>query len=240
MKLFVSLVLCSFATLPAFAADVDEIPAEAFGAWQLEFTTPEYEQKSPIIIVGRQREELVAWYATEDELQAFSEVELEGEVLKLTFRPKKYDGDLLVTFSGHLKEDGVCEGDIDYKSNDGDSGTFDFAGKRIELSEFDQTTTWNISFETPDGELREGHVTALTKNSKTYGWYSSEDYELPAIKMTNSADKVVMSLTLKTEKGETIDMTLRGTIEGDRISGDIEYSFNGDTGSFAFTGKNAS
>lgn len=240
MKLFVSLVLCAFVALPAVAADVDTIPEEVFGAWQLEFTTPEYEQKSPVIIVGHQRKELVAWYAAEDELQAFSEVELEGEELRLTFRPEKYDGDVLVTFSGHLKEDGVCEGDIDYKTNDGDSGTFEFAGKRIELPEFDKTTVWGISFETPDGEQREGRVTALTKNSKTYGWYSSEDYELPAKKMTQSADKVVMSLSMKTKDGETVDMTLRGTVEGDRISGDIEYSLNGETGSFAFTGKRAS
>ena len=240
MKLFVSLVLCGIMALPAIGADIDEDSAEAIGAWQLDFTTPEGESKTPIVIVGRQRENLVAWYVGDDEPQDFSEVELDGEELRLTFRPAKFDGNILVTFVGHLTESGACEGDIEYETTSGDSGSFDFSGKRIKPSQFDFSTVWEISFETPDGEEHEAQVMAVGNNDKVYGWYSSDDYELPAKEMSKDGDEVVMSLSVKTEEGDTVEVTFRGTVDGDSISGDAEYDFQGQTGSFPFTGKRES
>lgn len=240
MKTFVSIAACAVVALPAAAADVDKAARKAVGAWQLEFTTPENDQRTPIVIVGRQRDELVAWYVAEAEPEEFSEVKLDGEDLQLTFRPAKFQGEIPVTFASRLQESGACAGSIEYETNDGDSGSFDFAGNRIEPSDFDNTTAWSISFVTPDGAPREARVTALTKGNETYGWYSSEDYEIPAKKLTKEGDSVVMSMSVKTEEGETVDVTFRGTIDGDNISGDAEYSIRDESGSFPFSGKRAS
>lgn len=240
MKLLCSLVVCSLAALPALGYEANQPMKKALGGWQLDFTTPEGDHQTPIVIVGRQRDELIAWYIADETTEEFSEVELNDGELSLTFRPQKFNGEVKATFVGRLKKDGECEGNVDYETNDGDSGSFEFTGDKIELSEFDTTTTWDISFTTPDGVQRESSVTALTMGDKTYGWYSSDEYDLPAKELSSSDGEMTVSITVKTEDGETVDVTFRGATENDEISGEAEYNFRGDTGTFLFSGKRAS
>ena len=59
-------------------------------------------------------------------------------------------------------------------------------------------------------------------------------------KFTLDGDNVVMFLTAQTHEGTSVDVTFRGTLSGDDVSGQVEYDLDGDTGSFGFTGRRKS
>ncbi len=196
-------------------------------------------QRTPTIIVGRQHDELVAWYIEKEEPEAFKQVELKDESLVLTFRPKEYP-DLMVTLEGRLDADNACSGTGTYTASDGERGSWEFTGKRVELSEFDEVTTWNIRFDSPDGKRHQALVTVLAKQDKLYAWYSSDDYEIPAQEFRQDGDNVVMSLTTKTEEGSPLDVTFRGRVDGDNVKGDLEYKMDGESGTLEFSGERKS
>jgi hypothetical protein len=108
------------------------------------------------------------------------------------------------------------------------------------LSAFDKVTQWNVSFTSPDDERHTGLVTLVSVGEKQYGWYSGKDYELPITKVSTDGGKLVMSVTATTEDGSKVDVTFRGTVEGDRVQGTAEYDVEGEKGSFPFTGKRKS
>ncbi len=237
MRFLALMVLMTLIVLPADAADVDSAAKDIVGAWRLDFTSPDDVKRTPTVIVGRNRDELFAWYVENGEPEPFKEVRLKDETLLLSFRPQERNGEVAVTFAAKLKEDGVCHGEAEYSTNDGDTGTFDFAGKRMSASDFDEVEKWKLSFVTPDDERHESVVTVVAKGDKLYGWYSSKDYELPAQKITKDGDKVLMSITAKAHDGASVDVTFRGTVDGDQVKGEAEYDLAGETGTFPFEAK---
>ena len=83
-------------------------------------------------------------------------------------------------------------------------------------------------------------MTVVSKDQKLYGWYSSKEHELPARKVSKDGEKVALSITVKTRDGGKVDVTFRGTVDGDQVDGEAEYDFEGETGSFPFKGKRQS
>jgi hypothetical protein len=235
---FVALVACS--VLPARAADLDAVAKDIVGGWRLEFTSPDQVKRTPTVIVGRQRDELVAWYVENDRPEAFKEVRLADDTLLLTFAPQERNGDVTVTFEAKLKGEGACGGQAKYTTKDGDSGSWEFSGKRVTPSDFDEVSQWGLSFVAPDEQQREATVTVLTKGDRRYGWFSSEDYDVPAKSLTVEDDGVSLAISVKGPNGSNVDVTFRGTVSGDRVEGKAEYSFEGESGSFPFTGKRKS
>jgi len=223
--------------LHADASEVKSAAKEIVGVWKLDFVSPEGERLTPMVVVGRQRQELVAWVAENEELQAFEEVCLKGESLLATFKPKQHGGDVTVTLEASLERKDICRGEAKYATQGGDSGTFDFTGERIPASKMDGLVRWDLSFVTPDFERHEALVTLVPVGDKEYGWYSGKDYELPILKASSKDGKLVMSVTAQTEDGGKVEVTFQGTVEGSRVKGTAEYKMEGESGSFAFSGK---
>ena len=101
-------------------------------------------------------------------------------------------------------------------------------------------TTWNLSFVTPDGQQHNPTVTVVSTGSKYYAWYSGKDHELPAFKLSVDGDRVEMKLSAETAEGEKVDVTFRGTVNGDKIAGSAEYDVEGESGEFSFKGARKS
>ena len=151
MKLFSFMAVLALSASPLAAADLDLVAKDIVGVWRLDFTTPDDVEMTPTVIVGRQHDELVAWYiGKEQKLEAFKDVHLKDEAVLLTIVPEEREGEVTVTVEAKLKEDGVCHGEAEYTTTDGDSGTFEFTGKRA--SDFDEITKWELSFVTPDDD----------------------------------------------------------------------------------------
>ena len=244
MRSYLSFVAVVAIAMPVVAAKPTATPVESaakqiVGAWKLEFTTPDNVERTPIVLVGRQHQELVAWYVDNEKPEAFKKVRLDEDELLLTIRPKERK-DIEVTFKASLKKEDVCAGEATYRSDDGDSGSWDFKGKRASESDFDATEKWNISFVTPGDVHRKATVTVLARKDRLYGWYSSKELDLPATKFTKDGNKVVMSMQTKTKDGAKVDVTFRGAIDGNSVEGDAEYDLEGETGSVPFEGKRKS
>lgn len=233
------LLVAPVATADLTSAQIDTATEEIIGPWKMDFTTPDGVQRTPMVVIGRQHRELVGWYIEKDEPEPFKTVKLNDETLVLTIRPKEHS-DIMVTFEATLETSGVCVGEGTYTSDDGDSGSWRIRGERLSPSAFDESDKWQLSFVAPDDQQHKAVVTVVSKNDRLYGWYSSKDFELPATKFAIDGDQVVMSVTAKTEDGTPIDVTFRGTVSGDRVSGTAEYDLSGETGSFSFSGQRKS
>ena len=86
-------------TFVAPRAMADEVSDQIVGPWQLELTTPEGENREPIVVVGKQREKYVAWLVERSEIQAFESVQLNDETLTLKIKPKERAGQTTVTLA---------------------------------------------------------------------------------------------------------------------------------------------
>lgn len=237
---FVALFCCLAA--PAWAATVEEAMPDVRGAWQLEFTSPDGVQRQPIVIVGREYQQLVAWYVEEDgKPVAIDSARLDGETLVLSTRRQQAEGDMKITLRAQLAGADKCRGEGTYELlSAGDQGNWSFSGRRIQPGEFDATETWKVSFMTPDGERHEAEVMVMEKSGRHYGWYSSKDRELPATSVSLQGERVTLSLSAKTADGDRVDVTFRGNVMGDRVNGTAEYNLLGETGSFPFQGQRRS
>ncbi len=239
MRTLCLIAVLAFVAAPARGADVNDAVKSIVGPWKLEFTTPDDVERSPMIVVGRQNSDLVAWYIEDGERQEFKEVKLQDETLMLTIEPKQH-ADVTVTFAAKLKAEDQCHGEATYTLTDGDSGTWDFSGERIKPSSADEFTKWNLSFVTPDDQQREATVIVVAFGEKLYGWFSSKEHDVPATKVEKNGDTVELSITTKTPEGSPVDVTFRGKVDSDSVQGDASYSFEGETGSFPFTGTRKS
>lgn len=237
MRLFLSMAALALLALPASANELESAAKEMVGVWRLDFTTPDGERRTPTVIVGRQRQELVAWVVEKDKPEAFKDICLKDDSVVATFKPKEYGGELTVTLEAKLEKEDVCCGKAKYAFDGGESGSWEFSGKRIPVSELEKATQWNLSFTTPDFEQHDALVTLVSVGDKEYGWYSGKDYELPILQASTKGGELLMSVTAKTEDGAKVEVTFRGTIQGGRVEGAAEYSLEGDSGVFAFTAK---
>lgn len=241
MKRLVMLTAIACLVSPAVAAraDSDDVDKEVLGVWKLEFTAPDGVARTPIVIVGRQYEEYVAWYVGDDGPESFTNVQLKDDTLVGAIKPKEQP-DVTVKLEAKLKAENECEGTGKFTSADGDTGSWKFTGKRIGLSEFDDVMTWKLSFTTPDEKQHTPTVTVVEKDGEFYAWYSGKDHELPALKLTVDGDHVEMKMAADSPEGAKVDVTFRGTVDGDSIKGDAEFRIEGESGSFPFTGQRTS
>ena len=242
MRSLFTIATVAVVSLSAFAASptpIESAAKEIAGPWQLTFTTPDGIRRQPIVIVGRQHQELVAWYMEDDKAETFKKVKLDDDALELTIRPQERK-DIEVTFRAKLKSDNVCAGEATYRADDGDAGVWDFQGKRMTTADADEAQKWQLRFISPDDVQHEALVTVVQKQDKTYAWYASKDYDLPARKISVEGGQVELVMETKTSDGQEVKVSFRGSVTGDRVQGEAEYDLNGDTGSFPFSGSRKS
>lgn len=240
MRTLCLIAVLAFVATPTRGAELDDAVKDIIGPWKLEFTTPDDVERAPMVVVGRQNDDLVAWYIEKGKPEAFKEVRLEDETLLLTIVPEERGGEVTVTFAAKLKEEGKCHGEAKYTTDSGDSGTWDFTGERIKPSSADEVSKWNLSFVTPDDKQREATVTVVARGETLYGWFSSKEHDIPASKVVKNGDSVELTISTKTAQGSKVDVTFRGTVNGDSVKGDANYDMGGETGSFPFTGTRKS
>lgn len=237
MRQMFGIVLCLLVNMSVQAADLATVSKEIVGAWRLEFTAPDGVHRSPIVIVGRQGEELAAWYADQGEVQEFKNAKLVDDALQLTIVPQDHQGQVTVTMKAKMAGEGKCEGDAEFTTQGGEKGEWKFTGERMKPAEFQDVSQWNLSFTTPDSQSRQATVTVLNKDGKTYGWYSSDEFEIPAKEVKIDGDRVKLAIEGKMPGGTKVQVTFHGTVTGDQVKGDADYELDGNSGSFAFTGK---
>ncbi|MCA9168391.1 MAG: hypothetical protein KDB23_12010 [Planctomycetales bacterium] len=237
MKRLALTALLFFSTLSASAVDVKTLAPEVVGAWHLSFTTPDGEQRTPVVVVGRQKDEFVAWYVDKDEPQPFKSVAVKEDGLELMIVASEKDHGATVKMLAKPDGNNRCSGKAEYTLPGGDTGSWDFRGERVELAKLPHVSQWKLNFTTPDGEVHEPTVHIFDKAGTLYGWYAGDEYELLAKDVKVTGDRAALSISVKLPDGNTANVTFRGKIDGSNVQGDAEYELGGSQGSFPFTGK---
>lgn len=232
---FFSLMLLG--NLAASAADIQALAPEVVGAWRLTFTTPDGVERTPTVVVGRQHDELVAWYIDKGEPEAFKDVRVNDEALELTIVPREKEGKATVKLVAKANGDGQCCGNAVYCLADGETAKWEFTGKRIDSAELNHVAEWKLNFTTPEGEKQEPTIHVFEKGDTRYAWCVSDDYALLAKNLKVEGDKATLTIATKTSEGSKVEVKFQGTIDGSTINGSADYSLEGEQGSFPFSGK---
>lgn len=234
-----SVVMSALACLVLFAlstaVQAAGLEKDAVGPWQLKFTTPEGEQETPVVVVGWQHGQYLAWHVNGDDVQPFQDVKLQGDTLVGTIAPGEEPG-VMLKVKSRLSGENQCKGVINYKT-DQEAGSLTFTGQRIGLSAFDDVQTWKLDFVAPNYKKYTPTVTVAAKGDNVHAWVSGESHQLPASKVTVDGDRVEMRLTAESAEGDDVDLLFRGTVKKDTVKGKVQYDAPTDTGSFPFSGK---
>ena len=241
MRRFATMIAFACFAMPVAAGEAGskETDQSVLGVWQLQYTAPDGAQHTPIVIVGRQYDNYLAWYLADKEPQAFQDVQLKGDKLVGTIRPQEHAG-VTVTCEATLKAEDQCAGVATFRTAGGDTGSCKFAGQRMKMSSFDEVMTWKLEFTTPDNEKHSATVTVVTKGGKHYAWFSSKDHELPARDISIQGDHVELKVEAETREAAKAEVTFRGTVSGDQVQGTAEYKVGGESGTFPFRANRAS
>ncbi len=237
MRWFLVFSLMLLGNLTASAADIKAIAPEVVGAWRLTFTTPDGTERTPIVVVGRQHDELVAWYLDKEEPQAFKNVTVKDDALELTIVPRQKDGKITVKLVAKADGDNRCSGKGEFCIAGGETGSWDFRGERVDPANLPHVAEWKLNFTTPEGEKQEPTIHVFEKDDTLYGWCVGDDYELLAKSLKVEGNKATLSVAAKTSEGAVANVIFHGTIDGSSVSGDADYDVAGDRGSFPFSGK---
>ena len=133
MTRLATLIACFVLPAVAWSAVPSEIDEQIIGGWQLKMTTPDGEDREPIVLIGRHYDRYAAWYVGQQGMEPMKDVQLKDDVLIGKITPKEQP-DVSVTLEARLTDKDTCQGVGKYRSADGDAGSWDFAGKKLSLS----------------------------------------------------------------------------------------------------------
>jgi hypothetical protein len=220
------------------SADTTELDRQILGVWQLKMTTPDGMAREPYVVVGRQYDSYEAWYVGENGLEAMKAVRLDGETLTGSLVPKSMP-DVTVTLEARLQGENQCQGTGKYRDTYGDTGSWSFTGKHLTADAFSDITKWELEFTTPDYEHHTATVLAVVVDGEYHAWYSDKHREIPAQKLTVNGDQVTMKVVAKTDDGTVVKVEFKGRVDGEEIEGEAKYEMGYDSGTFAFSAKQA-
>jgi hypothetical protein len=235
------LLMSLLALMPRSAVcAVDErrgVDQELLGVWQLKFTTPDGIVRDPVVIVGRQYQEYLAWQVVGGQAEPFKSARRRGEKLTLIIDPSQ-EPDVTVTLELELDDENRCTGTGSFRSrSDGETGQWDLTGKRLRESDFEEYQRWKLEFETPDYERHTPLVTVVAIDGQRYAWYQGRDHDLPARSFKLDGNRVELVVAGQTGEGTPIEVTFDGRIEGDRVKGTATFKLGGESGEFPFEGR---
>lgn len=241
MKHWVSMIALACFVFPTAMtrADSGKMDTRVLGPWKLQLTLPDGEQQEQIVLLGRQYDEYRAWRVGKTGLEPFLNVKLDEDVLTGNIKPKDAPG-ITVTLKAQLDGESRCKGTGRYHSEDGDSGEFSFSGERINPASLDDVSQWKLQFVSPDDETHKATLTVIEHGDKLHAWYSGKDHDIPVSEITVDGNRVTMKVTAVTRDGSKVNVTFRGTVDDQTVTGTVEYQLDGESGTFSFSGKRVS
>lgn len=210
---------------------------QILGVWQMQFTTPDGVARDPVVVLGKQYDQYVAWSIVNGQPEPFRSVELRDNRLICTIDPSEQP-DVTVTLECSLIGDNHCTGTGRYRSkNGGETGEWTLKGKRFDRADFDEFSQWEVSYEIPDNGTQSALVTVVSLDGKQYAWYQGRDHDLPARDFSLDGDRVEMVVVGELEGGEDVEAAFKGVLSGASVTGDVTIKAGGQQGSFPFKGS---
>ena len=166
--------------------------------------------------------EIVEGKIEQDQISFGFSVEFEGQTIE-------------IKFAGKIKGDNV-DGTVSMKSDEGARDYPWVADRGLESS--DTVGTWKMAIELPDGNVLTPQLKLSLSDDKKElkGEYTSNDAELDVSEIQVKNNKLFFKIS-GDFGGSTLTANYKVQPRGDKLAGEIEYDFNGQTGELEVTGK---
>jgi len=147
-----------------------------------------------------------------------------------------YEGQTIeISFTGKIKADTV-DGTVSMKSDEG-ARDYPWTAERV-LKAADTVGTWKLAIELPDGNLLTPQLKLSLSDDKKElkGEYTSDSSEMEVSEIQVKNNKLFFKIS-GDFGGSTLTANYKVQPRGDKLGGEIEYDFNGQTGELEVTGK---
>ncbi|QDT49327.1 hypothetical protein Pan258_33760 [Symmachiella dynata] len=148
----------------------------------------------------------------------------------------EYEGQTIeISFVGKIKADTV-DGTVSMKSDEG-ARDYPWTAERG-LKTADTVGTWKLSIELPDGNVLTPQLKLSLADDKKElkGEYTSDAAELDVSDIKVKNGKLFFKIS-GDFGGGTLTANYKVQPRGDKLNGEVEYDFNGQTGELEVTGK---
>jgi hypothetical protein len=137
-----------------------------------------------------------------------------------------------VQFRGKQKGDSI-QGKFTAKTPDDDREFKWEATRSVEIA--DVLGTWQLSIETPDGQMLKPVLTLEKQNTGLKGSYANAGQQLEAKGLKLKDNHLYFEIDADYQ-GSPLHVEFKGRPYGAKLQGTLEYSVNGDSGEIDFTG----
>ncbi len=163
------------------------------------------------------------------------DAKIEEDKLTFGFSVEYDERTLKIKFAGIVKADKV-DGTVTISSSEG-SQDFPWTAQRS-LHAIDVVGTWKLAIELPDGNVLTPQLKLKLDDEKKElaGEYTSDNAELEVSEIKVKDDKLFFNIRGDFD-GATLTATYKVQPRGDKLAGEVEYDFNGQTGELEVKGK---
>ena len=226
------LALVGFARAEAEGETPQAPPADPTGSWKWEYTindnTPEF-----FLTLNWDGKQLTGKYTAFDNTTDIVDAKLENNELSFASKREFNGNEFTVHFNGKVEPNDIV-GKVGVDFGEGPR-EFDWHAKRF-VDVKNILGTWKLHLETPQGVI-EPQITITQKGDTLHGDYVSPFGEREAKDVTFKDGE--LSWRIESDEDDQFDfkITYRGKPADNKITGNNEFDFGGNTGTMEFSGE---
>jgi len=230
--LVLQVVLVGFAQADEAADAAKAAPVDPTGSWKWEYNLNDNPAQFSLKL-NWDGKQLTGKYTAFDNTTDIEEAKLEKDQLSFIAQ-REFDGNkFTVHFNGKAQPDQI-DGTVGVDFGEGPR-EFDWHAKRVVDVE-DVLGTWKLRLETPQGVI-EPQITITKDGDKLHGDYVSPFGERDAKDLTLKDGELSWKIESDDDDEFDFQVVYHGKPRGDKIAGNNEYDFGGETGTMDFTGE---
>lgn len=209
---------------------------DVVGQWVFELDAPDGVTYRPELTVSAKNGKLAGKISADDNEMELKAITLKKNVLSFQYTVPYEGSDLQLTYNC-LPRGNKMRGEVQF-SVDGNDGTIDIKAvkKTLDKRLLALVGSWKCSTVGPDGVERKPVLTAMVENGKLVGHLKSEEIDVKIDELKLDGDYVSFPFT-NSHDGNTIDLVWKCKADGDKMTGIIEFDFDGNSGSIDVSGN---
>jgi hypothetical protein len=204
------------------------------GTWKVQFTAVTGQTIEASLKLKQDGDKLTGVYIGGDGTEIpIQEVKLQDD--ELTFQVVRDRGGqkLTMQYSGKVAGDAI-KGKIDFAFG-GQTASMRLEAKRVKETA-NAAGTWKLTTATEFGRTFEHTVKLTQDGDKLSGTYIGQQGETPIANARIEGDDLAFQVARERD-GKKFLLRYQGKVAGDALKGNVEYEFDGQAGSLAFTGQ---
>jgi len=207
-------------------------PVDPSGSWKWEYSLNDNPAEFSLNL-NWDGKQLTGKYTAFDNTTDIEEGKLEDGKLSFISKREFNGNQFTVHFDGKAQPDDIV-GTVGVDFGDGPR-EFEWHAKRV-VDAKDVLGTWKLRLETPQGGI-EPQLTITNQGDKLHGAYVSPFGERDAKNVTLKDGELSWEISSDDNDDFDFQVVYRGKPRGNKITGNNEYDFGGNTGTMEFSGE---